>query len=107
MAKHQVAVVQAGSLLFDTPGTLDRMPTAGERLIWGMGDGSTRPVLDTEIGKLAAAICWENYMPALRMTLYSKGVSLWCAPTVDDRAPRITIASKGALRIRSSSGVAA
>lgn len=61
------------------------MPTASERLIWGMGDGSTLPVLQTEVGKLAAAICWENYMPALRMAMYSQGVSLWCAPTVDDR----------------------
>ena len=61
------------------------MPTASERLIWGMGDGSTLPVLDTDMGRLAAAICWENYMPALRMAMYSQGVSLWCAPTVDDR----------------------
>ncbi|MDJ0923159.1 MAG: nitrilase-related carbon-nitrogen hydrolase [Acidimicrobiia bacterium] len=61
------------------------MPTAAERLVWGFGDGSTMPTVDTPVGKLAAAICWENYMPMYRATLYSKGVQLWCAPTVDDR----------------------
>lgn len=61
------------------------MPTAAERLVWGFGDGSTLPVLETPIGRLGAAICWENYMPLLRMHLYSKGVQLYCAPTADDR----------------------
>jgi len=61
------------------------MPTAMERIIWGFGDGSTMPVLDTEIGKLGAVICWENYMPLLRMAMYQKGIQLYCAPTVDDR----------------------
>jgi nitrilase len=60
-------------------------PTASERLIWGQGDGSTLPVIDTPVGKLGAAICWENYMPALRQSLYAKGINVWCAPTVDDR----------------------
>jgi len=41
------------------------MPTAHERLVWGFGDGSTLPVFDTEVGKLGAVICWENYMPML------------------------------------------
>jgi nitrilase len=61
------------------------MPTALERLVWGFGDGSTLPVLDTEIGKLGAVICWENYMPLLRTAMYAKGVELYCAPTADDR----------------------
>jgi nitrilase len=61
------------------------MPTAMERLIWGMGDGSTLPVLDTAVGRVGAVICWENYMPMLRMTMYAKGIQLYCAPTVDDR----------------------
>ncbi len=61
------------------------MPTAMERIIWGFGDGTTMPVLDTAIGKLGAVICWENYMPLLRMTMYQKGIQLYCAPTVDDR----------------------
>ena len=61
------------------------MPTAMERLIWGFGDGSTMPVIDTGFGKLGAVICWENYMPLLRAAMYAKGVQLYCAPTVDDR----------------------
>lgn len=61
------------------------MPTAMERLIWGFGDGSTMPVIETGFGRMGAAICWENYMPLLRAALYAKGVQLYCAPTVDDR----------------------
>jgi nitrilase len=61
------------------------MPTGMERLIWGCGDGSTMPVFDTPLGKIGAAICWENYMPMYRMYLYSNGVQIYCAPTADDR----------------------
>jgi len=61
------------------------MPTAAERLVWGFGDGSTLPAFDTPLGRLGAVICWENYMPMLRMAMYAKGVTLYCAPTADDR----------------------
>jgi len=61
------------------------MPTAMERLIWGFGDGSTLPVFETPLGKIGSVICWENYMPMLRMAMYSKGIQLYCASTVDDR----------------------
>lgn len=61
------------------------VPTASERLIWGQGDGSTLSVFDTPVGKIGAAICWENYMPNLRYAMYAKGINVWCAPTVDDR----------------------
>jgi nitrilase len=61
------------------------MPTASERLIWGQGDGSTIPVVETAAGRIGAAICWENYMPLLRTAMYAKGIEIWCAPTVDDR----------------------
>lgn len=60
-------------------------PTAAERLIWGEGDGSTLTVLETEFGKLGGLICWENYMPLARMSMYSKGVELYLAPTADAR----------------------
>lgn len=61
------------------------MPTALERAIWGQGDGSTLPVFSTDIGRIGSVICWENYMPLLRMAMYIQGVELYCAPTVDDR----------------------
>ncbi|AZD35743.1 Plant-induced nitrilase, hydrolyses beta-cyano-L-alanine [Pseudomonas chlororaphis subsp. aurantiaca] len=61
------------------------MPTGTERLIWGKGDGSTLPVLDTQVGRIGAVICWENMMPLLRTAMYAKGVDVWCAPTVDER----------------------
>lgn len=61
------------------------MPTAAERYLWGQGDGSTLSTVNTDFGILGSAICWENYMPLLRQTMYSKGVDIWCAPTVDDR----------------------
>ena len=78
------------TLLFAPDGKLDGkhrklMPTAAERLIWGFGDGSTLPVIDTPLGKVGSAICWENYMPMLRLALYAKGVEIYCVSTVDDR----------------------
>lgn len=60
-------------------------PTAAERIIWGEGDGSTMPVIQTPIGKMGALVCWENYMPLARMAMYAKGVELYLAPTADYR----------------------
>lgn len=76
-------------LFFSPDGFLGKhrklMPTGSERLVWGFGNGSTLPVYDTPLGKLGAVICWENYMPLLRMALYNKGIQLYCAPTADSR----------------------
>jgi len=43
------------------------------------------PVFDTPLGRVGAVICWENYMPMLRMHMFSQGISIYCAPTADDR----------------------
>jgi nitrilase len=58
------------------------MPTGSERTIWGMGDGSTLPVIDTPYGRLSGLTCWENYMPLARYYLYSQGIDIWTAPTL-------------------------
>lgn len=79
------------ALFFGPDGTLlgkhrKLMPSAMERTIWGFGDGSTLTVVDSPYGRIGSVICWENYMPLLRMAMYSKDVALYCAPTADDSA---------------------
>jgi nitrilase len=63
------------------------VPTGGERLVWAQGDGSTLDVFDTAIGKLGGLICWENYMPLARYTLYAWGVQIYIAATWDRGEP--------------------
>jgi nitrilase len=58
------------------------MPTGGERLVWGMGDGSTLQVYETPFGRLGGLTCWENYMPLARYFMYSQGIDVWVAPTL-------------------------
>jgi nitrilase len=60
------------------------MPTGGERLVWGMGDGSTLEVVDTPFGRIGALSCWENYMPLARAALYAQGLDIYLAPTWDN-----------------------
>ena len=61
------------------------MPTAAERIMWGQGDGSTMPVIETPVGRIGTAICWESYMPLYRTWLYSRGTEIYVAPTADAR----------------------
>ncbi len=60
------------------------MPTGGERLVWGQGDGSTLAVIDTPFGRVGGLICWENYMPLARAAMYEQGVDILLAPTWDN-----------------------
>ncbi|HEY3341509.1 MAG TPA: carbon-nitrogen hydrolase family protein [Anaerolineae bacterium] len=59
------------------------VPTAGERLVWAQGDGSTLAVYDTPLGHISGLICWENYMPLARYALYAWGVQVYVAATWD------------------------
>ena len=60
-------------------------PTAFERVIWGEAGGEDLCSFDTRIGKLGGLICWENYMPLARMSMYRQGVELYLAPKADAR----------------------
>jgi len=60
------------------------VPTGPERLVWAQGDGSTLAPVATPLGRVAALICWENYMPLARYALYAQGVDLLMAPTYDE-----------------------
>jgi len=60
------------------------MPTGGERLVWGFGDGSTLTVLDTPFGRLGGLLCWESYMPLARAAMYARGIDIYLAPTWDN-----------------------
>ncbi|WP_020607598.1 carbon-nitrogen hydrolase family protein [Spirosoma spitsbergense] len=61
-------------------------PTGVERLIWAEGTGAdSLRVFDTEIGRMGGLICWENYMPLARMSLYQQAPQLYLAPTADAR----------------------
>ena len=60
-------------------------PTGTERLIWAEAGAESLVTFDTKIGKLGGLICWENYMPLARMSMYLKGVEIYIAPTADSR----------------------
>ncbi len=59
------------------------IPTGGERLIWGQGDGNSLCSYDTSAGKIAGLICWENFMPLARNAIYESGAQILASPTWD------------------------
>ncbi len=59
------------------------MPTNPERMVWGLGDGQGLNVIKTPVGRIGSLICWENYMPLARFSLYAQGVEIYIAPTYD------------------------
>lgn len=84
------ATLYCSTLSFERDGSLlgvhrKLVPTAMERLIWGKGDGSDLPIMDSSAGRLVSAICWENYMPLLRSYYYNANPDFYCVSTVDDR----------------------
>ncbi len=78
------------SLLYHAPdGTLavhhrKLVPTNHERLVWGQGDGRGLRAVETPLGRIGGLICWENYMPLARFSLYESGVEIYIASTADD-----------------------
>ncbi len=59
------------------------VPTGAERLVWGMGDGSSLTVIATPFGRLGTLTSWDSYMPLARAALYAQGVDIYLAPTWD------------------------
>jgi nitrilase len=60
------------------------VPTNHERLIWGQGDGRGLRAIETDVGRIGGLICWENYMPLARFSLYESGVEIYVGSTADD-----------------------
>ena len=81
------------SLLFIGPegevlGTHRKLvPTVGERMVHGRGDGQGLQVHDLPFARLSGLICWENYMPLARYSLYAGGAQIHVAPTWDRDEP--------------------
>src|SRR5262249_46635260 len=65
-------------------GTRRLVPANDEGLVGGRGDGGGLRALPTPLGRLGGLICWENYMPLARFSLYESGVEIYLAPTADD-----------------------
>lgn len=62
------------------------MPTYNERMVWGMGDGSTLSILNTEYGTIGGLICWEHWMPLARAAMHAKHETIHIAqwPSVNE-----------------------
>ncbi len=63
------------------------VPTVGERMVHGRGDGSSLNTYDMPVGRVGGLICWENYMPLARYALYAAGIQIYAAPTWDRGEP--------------------
>jgi len=87
------------------------MPTYEERLCWGAGDGHGLRVHDVAGFKVGALNCWENWMPAARLALYSQGlevlVSLWPGSPENTTDISQFVAREGRVFVIAASGVLA
>ena len=94
MGMNEVDSQFSGTTLFNTVVVIDAdgtilnrhrkiMPTNPERMIWGFGDGSGLKVVDPAVGRIGCLICWENYMPLARYSLFAQDIDIYVAPTWD------------------------
>lgn len=62
-------------------------PTYTERLVWGVGDGSTLNTIETPYGTIGGLICWEHWLPLARAAMHAKNEIIHTAqfPTVHER----------------------
>lgn len=75
-------------LLFSPAGELAQVrrklvPTHDERMVWGPGEAVAPRAVPTEFGAVGQLVCWENYMPLARYSLYDSGERIHLAPTAD------------------------
>lgn len=49
------------------------MPTYTEKLIWGMGDGSTLSTVSDQEVQIGGLVCWEHWMPLTRAAMHQLG----------------------------------
>jgi len=75
-------------LLFAPDGDLRQVrrklvPTHDERMVWGPGPAEAPRAVPTELGPMGQLVCWENYMPLARFSLYESGERIHLAPTAD------------------------
>ncbi len=47
------------------------VPTYTERLVWGNGDGRGLEAAPTSAGRVGGLICWEHWMPLVRMAMHN------------------------------------
>ncbi|QDX26921.1 carbon-nitrogen hydrolase family protein [Sphingomonas suaedae] len=88
---------RAGRTLYNTTLTLGAdgsryarrklVPTHGERLLWGRGDGSTLDVVERPYGRLGSLVCWEHWMPLARAAMHARAEDIHVAqwPSVEWR----------------------
>lgn len=78
-------------LTFGPDGTLANhhrklMPTAHERMIWGLGHGTPLRAVTLQEVRVGGLICWEHWMPLARQAMHEAAeeihVAVW--PTVRD-----------------------
>jgi nitrilase len=75
-------------LLFAPDGELRQVrrklvPTHDERMVWGPGPAEPPRAVPTDFGPVGQLVCWENYMPLARLSLYESGERIHLAPTAD------------------------
>jgi nitrilase len=86
---HATGTIYNALLLYGPEGELalhhrKLVPTNHERLVWGQGDGRGLQAVETALGRVGGLICWENFMPLARFSLYESGVEIYLAPTAED-----------------------
>lgn len=57
------------------------MPTYGEKLLYGFGDGHGLKASDTHLGRIGVLNCWEHWMPLARQAMHNSGehihIAVW------------------------------